>query len=256
MKGLIYREFYLSRKPILLMLLVYVLFVVMISLVIISTYAGNLADDSEVDSMREYLNTEMYLYAGFIAIIGSVYGHNDIIEKDYKSRWQLYSYTVPVNEKKIAASKFIVRGILLIAGFILAVIADVIFSAAAKYPLKMGHFKNILVLMFGYGAICFLDIPFMLRLKTQAKNAAVGLAITTPLMAGAFYGAYRFVKFCAAEGKRLYPKMDSSDAIKAVAMPYIHKWRDALAWITPVAAAVMIVLLYFMTVKELKRRRY
>ena len=256
MKGLIYREFYLSRKPILLMLVTYVLFVMMLSLVIISTYAGNLADDPEVGDMRAYLNSEMYLYAGLIGIIGAVYGHNDVIEKDYKSRWQLYSYTIPVNEKKIAASKFIVRGILLLSGFVLAVLADVIFSAAAKEPLSFGHFKNILILLFGYGAVCFFDIPMMLKLKTQMKNAAVGLAIVTPLMAGFIYGSYRFVKFCSAEAKRLYPGMDSDAAIKEVAMPYIHKWRDALVWITPVAAVVAIVLLYFMTVKELKRRRY
>ena len=53
MKGLIYREFYLSRKSVLLMLLVYVLFVLMLSLVMISTYAGNLAKDPEADEMCE-----------------------------------------------------------------------------------------------------------------------------------------------------------------------------------------------------------
>lgn len=238
------------------MLVTYILFVGMISLVIISTYKGNLANNPEVGDMRAYLNAEMYLYAGLVGIIGAVYGHNDVIEKDYKSRWQLYSYTIPVNEKKIAASKFITRGILMISGFVLAVLADVIFSAAAKEPLSFGHFKNILILLFGYGTVCFFDIPMMLKLKTQMKNAAVGLAIVTPLMAGFVYGSYRFLKFCSARAKELYPHMESDAAIKEVAMPYILKWRDALLWIAPVVAAVTIVLLYFMTVKELKRRRY
>ena len=113
MKGLIYREFYLSRKPAAYMLLAYVLFTSMITLVLISTYVGNLAKGEDAAETRDYLYSQMYIYIGLIGFIGAVYGHNDLIEKDYKSKWQLYSYTLPVNEKKIIASKFIVRGSLL-----------------------------------------------------------------------------------------------------------------------------------------------
>ena len=84
MKGLIYREFYLSRKAVAFMLLAYVIFVAMITMVIISTYAGNLAKNNDSADTRNYLLSQMYLYACLIAMAGCTYGHNDLIEKDYK----------------------------------------------------------------------------------------------------------------------------------------------------------------------------
>ncbi len=256
MKGLIYREFYLSRKAVITMFFVFVLFVMSLSLVMISTYAGNLAKDPEAGEMCDYLYSQMYIYAGLISIIGSVYGHNDIIEKDYKSHWQLYSYTLPVDEKKIIKSKFAYRITLIVFGFLLALLADVIFSVAAKKPLSMSHFKNIVVMVFGYSIVCLSDIPIMLRFKTQGKASAVAMACFMPVFAAFMYGTYKFVKFCAAEGKRLYPDMDGDVSMKKVAYSYILPYRDMAVWIVPVAAVAAAVLCYFWAVKELKRRRY
>ena len=238
------------------MLLVYVLFVGMFSLVFISTYAGNLAGTEGVEEMRSSMYSQMYIYAGLIAIVGTVYGHNDIIEKDYQSHWQLYSYTIPISEKKIAASKFIVRGAFLILGMVLAYIADIIFAAAAKLPLSTGHLKNIFIAGMLYGAVCFLDIPSMLRFRTQAKNAAIGLAIVTPLLAAFTYGAYKVTKFGYAEAKRLYPDLEGDAGMRKVLMPYIVKYRDMAVWIAPIVFVLTVLLMYIWSVKELKRRRY
>lgn len=256
MKGLIYREFHLSRKPFIMMMLVYVIFVSMFSLVFISTYAGNLAGTEGVEEMRSSLYSQMYIYAGLIAIVGTVYGHNDIIEKDYQSHWQLYSYTIPMNEKKIAASKFIVRGTFLILGMVLAFLADIIFAAAAKLPLSTGHLKNIFIAGMLYGAVCFFDIPSMLRFRTQAKNAAVGLAIAAPLFAALGYGAFKVIKFGYAEAKRLYPDLEGDAGMRKVLMPYIVKYRDMAVWIAPIVFVLTVLLMYIWSVKELKRRRY
>lgn len=256
MKGLIYRELYLSRKSIIMMLVAYVLFVFVFSLIMISTYAGNLAKDPDAAEMRGYLYSQMYIYTGVMAIAGVVYGHNDIIEKDYKSHWQLFSYTMPLDEKTIIRSKFITRGILIMFGFLLALLADVIFSVAARKTLSISHFKNILIFLFGYGMVCMSDIPMMLRYKTQGKAAAVGMAVVTPIMAAYMYGTYKFVKYCAAEAKRLYPDMDTDVSMRKVAYSYIMPYRDAAVLILPVLAVAAVILCYFWAIKELKRRRY
>ena len=256
MKGLIYREFYLSRKAIITMFFVYFMFVLSLSLVMISTYAGNLANDSDADQMRDYLYSQMYIYAGFISIIGTAYGHNDIIEKDYNSRWQLYSYTLPVDEKTIIKSKFYYRGCLLLLGFVLALLAEVIFTVAAREEFSMSHFKNIIIMLFGYGIVCISDIPTMLRFKTQAKAAAVGTAVFMPVFMAFMYGGYKFIKFCYAEGKRLYPDMDTDVSVKKLAVSYMLPYRDVAVWVLPVVAVVAVVLFYFWAIKELKRRRY
>lgn len=256
MKGLIYREFYLSRKAVAFMLLAYVIFVAMITMVIISTYAGNLAKDSESAEMRSYLLSQMYLYAALIGIGGCTYGHNDLIEKDYKSKWQLYSYTLPVSEKKVMLSKLIVRVSLLLAGFVLAVLADVIFSAAGKVPVSPGHLKTMLVIFFLYGVLCIIDIPYLLAMKTQYKAVAFGMIGGAPLIAGIMYGVYKFTNFCTSEAKRLYPDMEGDAAIMKVAAPYINKCRDIALWAAPFLFAAALIVTYLWGIKELKRRRY
>ena len=256
MKGLIYREFYLSRKTMVYMLLAYIIFVLMITMIIISTYAGNLAKSNDSADTRNYLLSQMYIYAGLIAMAGCTYGHNDLIEKDYKSRWQLYSYTLPVPEKKIILSKLTVRITLLLSGFVLAIIAEFIFSAAGKVPASMEHFKNIFVMMCVYGAMCIADIPYLLIMKTQNKGAAFVMIFFVPLTAAIIYGAYKFEKFCSAEAARLYPDMESDAGMMKVAMPYLTKWRDIFLWAGPFILIGAIMIAYFWGIKELKRRRY
>ena len=256
MKGLIYREFWLSRKAVAFMLLAYVIFVAMITMVIISTYAGNLAKDNESAEMRSYLLSQMYLYAALIGMLCCTYGHNDLIEKDYKSKWQLYSYTLPVSEKKVMLSKITVRVFLLLAGFVLAVLADVIFSAAGKVPVSTGHLKNILIMFFLYGALCIIDIPYLLVMKTQNKAVAFAMIWSVPMIAGIMYGVYKFMKFCINEAKRLYPDMEGDAGIMKVAMPYINKYRDITLWVAPFLFAATLIITYLWGIKELKRRRY
>ena len=175
MKGLIYREFYLIRKTIVLTLLVYFVFVAMMSLVCISTYAGNLRDEKGV---IEAFYPQAYFYAACIALAGMGYGHNDIIQKDYQSRWQLYSYTFPVSDRKIIASKFTVRGILLLAGLVLALIAEVIIAACreedcfrSRIQLLVGKSHLELILKVAdstqalYNGDCA-DFPYVIRKET------------------------------------------------------------------------------------------
>ncbi|MBO7473434.1 MAG: ABC-2 transporter permease [Ruminococcus sp.] len=251
MKGLIYRELYLIRKTIVITLLVYFIFVAMMSLVCISTYAGNLKG---VDGVIETFYPQAYFYAACIALVGMGYGHNDIIQKDYQSRWQLFSYTLPVSDRKIIASKFIVRGILLLTGLVLAILAEVIIAAAAKMPVSADHIKNILIL----GAVmtlCFSEIPLMLRFKNQNKGAVVTLLATSPFMAACFYFAWRFTKFCMSEAERLYGEVNDKTMAK-VLTPYFDKAREICFIIAPFFVVGVIALLYVWSLKEYRRRRY
>lgn len=251
MKGLIYREFYLIRKTIVLTLLVYFVFVAMMSLVCISTYAGNLRDEKGV---IEAFYPQAYFYAACIALAGMGYGHNDIIQKDYQSRWQLYSYTFPVSDRKIIASKFTVRGILLLAGLVLALIAEVIIAAAAKMPVSSSHIKNILIL----GAVMtvgFSEIPLMLRFKNQNKVVTITLLACAPILAAVFYFGWKFVKFCMAEATRLYGEATDETMAKVFA-PYFEKARNIGFIVAPFFVVGAVALFYVWSLKEYRRRRY
>ena len=251
MKGLIYRELYLIRKTTVITLLTYFIFVAMMSLVCISTYAGNLKGE---EGVIEIFYPQAYFYAACIALIGMGYGHNDIIQKDYQSRWQLFSYTLPISDRKMIASKFIVRGILLLAGLVLALLAEVIIAAAAKMPVSTDHIKNILII----GAVmtlCFSEIPLMLRFKNQNKGAAVTLLAMSPLMAAFVYFSWRFTKFCVSEAVRLYGEAND-ETVSKVLTPYMDKARTIGFIIAPFFVVGVIALFYVWSLKEYRRRRY
>ena len=251
MKGLIYREFYLIRKTLILTLLVYFVFVAMMSLVCISTYAGNLRG---VKGVIEAFYPQAYFYAACIALVGMGYGNNDVIQKDYQSRWQLYTYTLPVSDKKIIASKFIVRGILLLVGLVLAVIAEVIIAAAARMSVSMDHIKNILIL----GALMtvgFSEIPLMLRFKNQNKTAIITLLAFAPILAAMFYFGWKFVKFCMAEATRLYGEA-TDETMAKVFEPYFEKARNIGFIVAPFFVVGILALFYVWALKEYRRRRY
>lgn len=96
----------------------------------------------------------------------------------------------------------------------------------------------------------------MLRFRTQAKNAAIGLAIVMPLFAAFTYGAHKVIRFGYAEAKRLYPDLEGDAGMGKVLMPYIVKYRDMAVWIAPIVFVLTVLLMYIWAVKELKRRRY
>lgn len=251
MKGLIYRELYLIRKTLILSLLAYFIFVAMMFLVCISTYAGNLKGE---EGVIEIFYPQAYFYAACIALVGMGYGHNDVIQKDYQSRWQLFSYTLPVSDRKIIASKFIVRGILLLAGLVLALLAEVIIAAAAKMPVSADHIKNIFII----GAVMtvgFSEIPLMLRFKNQNKGAVVTLFALAPFMAAFVYFAWKFTKFCMSEAVRLYGEATDETMAKVFA-PYFDKARTICFIAAPFFVVGVVALFYVWALKEYRRRRY
>ena len=126
-------------------------------------------------------------------------------------------------KRKIIKSKLILRTILLALGFVLAVIAEVIFSAAGKVPVSTEHIKNILVILFVYGSMCITDIPYMIIMKTQNRGVAFVMIFFVPLTAAIIYGAYKFEKFCSAEAARLYPDMESDAGMMKGRYALSHK---------------------------------
>ena len=255
MKGLIYRDFYLMRKALILTAAVFVGFLFAIALVFISTYAGNLAKDEENVQMLETFYPQAYLYTGLMALLGFSVTQNDVIYKDYQSHWQLYSYTLPIDEKKVAASKLIVRIILLAIGFVLAVFGELILGIAAKKGVSMEHIKN-LAAMAAIISVSFLTLPMALRSMTVGKSVMSAMAVLFIPMAAAIYGGVKFIIYCIKEAQVRYPDLDEKEAIMQVIKPYGEKFMDIAKIAAPFLIIGSLALCYFWTVKELKRRRY
>ena len=255
MKGLVYRELYLVRKPIIITILAYFAFVAFCSLVFISTYAGNLANNGEGAQTLANFYPQAFFFAACIAMLGMAYGHNDLIEKDYKSRWQLFSYTLPMNEKKVAASKFIARGLLLVGGFLLAILGEVILSIAARKSVSLSHIGTIF-LIFTFMTLSYSDIPLMLRFKRQSKVVGVCMLVGIPLGVGTVFAAGCVAGYLSSRAQELYPELEKREAMTNVTTHFFEKLQHITLIAAPFILIGLVGISYFFTVRELRRRRY
>ncbi|MDD7517066.1 ABC-2 transporter permease [Ruminococcus flavefaciens] len=254
MKGLVYREIYLMRKALGTILIVFFLFLLMLSLFFISTYAGNLAKSEQSDQNLNAFYPMAYIYTGALAILGFS-GANSVIYDDYKSRWRLYSYTLPVDEKKMAFSMLLFRAIMLGAGFLLALFGEVVLGIAAKKGVSVEHIKNLLLIA-AFVPVSYLTIPLALKNKEMSKTViTLLLGGAVPVGAG-IYGLVRFIIYSMKEAEIRYPGVEDDEALKMVIRPYIDKVMDIAVIAAPFVLVGSLVLSYHLTVRELKRRHY
>ncbi len=254
MKGLVYRELYLLRKQILSNVLVYILLLLFFSLIYIITYAGNLArieDNNLIDSLYPM----GYFLVGTVPVVSSVYGNNELIAGDYRSRWMQFSYTLPFSEKKIIVSKIVVRGMLLLFGFVLSVLGEVILAAAAKKEISFSHIRTLVVISSLFSGTMF-EIPLMLKFRTLGKMAAVEMVPMVVLFLSVMDLSKKIADFCTEMGAELYPLLEKTEGVRKVAMGYLGKARDAAFGISPLFIVISVSLAYFFGIKELKRRRF
>ncbi|SEH44838.1 ABC-2 family transporter protein [Ruminococcus flavefaciens] len=255
MKGLIYREFYLMRKNFALTLAVFLGFLFMISLVFISTYAGNLAKGEENNQMIASFYPQAYLYTGAMALLGFSAAQNGVVYDDYKSRWRLYTYTLPVDEKKMASSMLVSRIILLVVSFLFAVVGEVVLGLAAKKGVSLEHIKNLAV-MAAIVSVTFITLPSALRHKEVSKTITTYIAYGIIPFAALVFGIVKFIIYCIKEAEVRYPNLKGEEAIRKVSEPYQEKLVEIAAIAAPFIIVGSLVLCYFRTVKELERRRY
>lgn len=133
-KSLIYKEFYMARKPLLIQMVTFVLVAVMGILIEVSFQIGNLAllSDSIKSEIKEMVDFGILIYPVLMAGIFT-FMISDASMKDEDVAWKRFCYSTPASHKDFAIAKYTV--------FLMTIIVESIFSLV--YVAVVCHILNV-----------------------------------------------------------------------------------------------------------------
>ena len=245
MKGLLFKEFYLTRKTYLGFLGVFIGMSSLCILAALSMICGNLqgimTESPEV--VNEYF--QMFVYAPFAISVFSVAVGEDSVFKDYASGWMQYCYTSPVPAVKIVGVRYVTVVIIAVVSLVLGLGSAGIVSLILDEPITAGILKNMLVILMVAIGYSFLDIPLALRFKTaQAVQSKVGIA---------FIIVY-IVAFGWFFKKTEQLKGEAYDQYMADMMEKTANIRDMLIPFAPIVMLLLFAVSFTISIKLYQRR--
>jgi len=255
MKGLIYRELYLSKKSYIWGFLDFLIIFVMGMLVRLSVECGNIAKletlDRDIFTSVDILTYYIFLYLPSAVIFFTMMTEHGIIIADLKSKWNMFSYTLPVSEEKTSLVKYIILVSSMIFGFIFSILNALIICNISNRNFNSGIVKNILIIMTYLLIIQSLNIPLLIKLKSKVKSEiffmlCFGVIIFT-------VGKVIVENFI----EKLRDYNVSEDETFEFINDFLQKiidFRDKVFLFVPIVIIGILALGYFATVKILKGR--
>lgn len=120
-KSLIYKEFYMARKPLLIQMITFVLFAVLGILIEVSFQIGNLAllSSSIKNDIKEMADFCIIIYPVFMAGVFT-FTISDASMKDEDAAWKRFCYSTPASRMDFAVAKY--------TAFLMTIIVESVFS--------------------------------------------------------------------------------------------------------------------------------
>lgn len=264
MKGLIFKEIYLSRKRIIISLCIYFFLMLMCMLVKMSAVHGNirLLTDEAVN------NTTTITF--YLAIFGTVLTFPgllaDNISLDIVSHWSIFQRSTPMTEKQVVSAAYISNAVLLFSMTLIHTLMTLLVCLAFG---EKFHAYYIVVFVIA-AALCFLGESYRMlcfyRFRQQKKAQFVVTATFFCLYIAVCFTAFsRLLVYrdkANSHNAQLAEKMGlPSDAFDNVDIGRFIK-EDLIAvkdfftsywWIFAVLLIALAFVLYFVSVNALKR---
>ncbi len=245
MKGLLFKEFYLTRKTYLGFLGVFIGMSSLCILAALSMICGNLQGIMTESPEEVNMYFQMFVYAPFAISVFSVAVGEDSVFKDYASGWMQYCYTSPVPAVKIVGVRYVAVVIVAIASLVLGLGNAGIVSLILDETITAGILKNMLVILIVAIGYSFFDIPMALRFKTaQAAQSKVGIAIMLIYI----------VAFGWFFKKSEQLKGEAFDQYMADMMEKAINVRDMLLPLAPIIMLVLFAVSFTISIKLYQRR--
>lgn len=240
MKGLIYRELYLTRKTYISAFSTYLLITLLLVLINLSIYFGNLRDIISAENGESTKNTLFYISVIIpSAVLYLMSAANfELVDKDITTKWLTFQYTIPVSTKKCAFVKILIITVSIIIAFALSMANMALFCTLyGRSPdrILMGTLTFLMPLT-AIGAIALVSLTLLFRNSTAA-------AIT--IFAAAFVISYPFMM-------ELIIASDS-DTENLSLMPYLDKIAD-FTCLYPIIAIVTLAIGQLVLTAALGRR--
>ncbi len=251
MKGLIFKELYISRKEKIIGILVWLEFLFVSCILLASARFGNLQKlyPDNAEAIRSDAPILIYALGAVIMISLSTLGKT--IASDYNCRFGNYIHSLPVSAEKITASRFIVIFCSVVVGFFLSLLSGAIVCIAADMGFKLRLIKNLTVCAGIVIIICCALVPIYEKYKTtNAVTARITLFLCSVYAAVASVIIKKSFDFSAA-----HPEAeDSVSPILGALFNDIKRYINKFGFLLPIIMIPLLVLSYCMSVRILKRR--
>lgn len=255
MKGLIYRELYLSRKTYIIGLLTFALFVFLGAMVRLSMLYGNLAVLCQDPNYYETLDLASFYGFGILApviIFTALCGDGGVILSDYKCHWCLFCYTLPISTQKQAFIKFFIKVAAILTAFLLSLLNMSILCGISGRTFSMDLFRLIVILMMLATIINSATTPLLLKMKSS--NAVILVVIITII--AAFLVCVKMLQSWFAEFQTANGALweQNEDAFLDALVQAMTNGVNHVAISSPLIMVIALALGFFFTIKQLQKR--
>lgn len=254
MKGLIYREIYLARKNYFFGFVSYLIVILFGVLARISMLHGNLAKLSE----ETYNAVDKNTYYAFtllpaLLLFFSLMGEGGVIVSDYKSKWNMFSYTLPVSEKKQAAVKYGIKAAAMVVSLLLSMLNAAVIGELCGKGFDFGVIKYIFAVMLV--AVLFSCAATPMYVKYRSSNA--GTLRIFGVCAVIYVIIMIFLQRQLQDFVESHSDISEDKAMDLFADRLVdsaEKLRDVIFIVMPIIIIAAFALGFYFTVRFLKRR--
>lgn len=188
MKGLFFRELYLTRKTYISAFSTYLLITLLLVLITLSISFGNLRE--VISAENGEITKNILFYISVIIPSAVLYlmsaANFELVDKDISTKWLTFQYTIPVSTKKCAFVKIIIITVSIIIAFALSMANMALFCTLyGRSPdrILMGALTFLMPLT-ALGAIALVSLTLIFRNSTASAITILlaALAVLYPFM--------------------------------------------------------------------------
>ena len=246
MKGLIFKELYISRKRFYIAAASYFSLLVMCILVKLSAAHGNIGLlDGEAVIHVENVTFYLAVFGLLMAVAGFVVNN---AESDKTTHWDIYRRTIPFTEKQIVGSVYLSNAITL--GFALAVhtFFSLVVCAVFGEDFKPWFFFTFL----SFGLFIYLINSFNLFCQYRFRDPKKSKLVYTAVCFSIYFGVCNALAFAMLLKSPKGDPAENEQFLKDTAKSFVSFLKN-YAWILPVVCVVLIAVLFFASVRACAR---
>ena len=270
MKGLMLKEFYLSRKLRIIGIAIWFVVILLCVLIRISALHGNIALLGEGSARNAESVAWIVMTFGNSLLLYSMQFTNSA-DADEKCGFRVYEHPLPLSEKKIVGALYLTNlcafGIVTAVNYITALSACLLFDRSFD--------PMYLVYILGIGCLAYVIVHIKAVLSYRFRNPHKGQMIFTLFCLGIYFGgAFGFTRWFTGyyerfgvetgmseteqdailEAQGLTQTMVMKDFFTNEVMGVVRWFGSNAWWLVPVVVGGVTALCYFLSVRGLKRR--
>lgn len=259
MRGLIYRELYLSKKSYIAGFVSFLMIFLVGLLFRLSTEYGNLAKLVTINEdgfwIVDIITLYVSVYVPSMVIFFTMMAEHGIIIADCKSKWNIFAYTLPVSEEKTVFVKYLILVCSMLVGFIFSILNAVIMCGISDKDFTFGIVKNMMIIMTCLLIYQAINIPLLMKFKSKAKCDVIYTIVFCILL---FVGSKLLIENAMQTFfNDLNSEYISESEMWELVREFLQKivdFRDRIFLFVPIAIIAVIAVGYYASVRVLKGR--